>query len=159
MISGLLTLQMMTINGKLYQAPSAKQLFLGKAAYNRYGETLEFTNFMGGPMPTWEALSALQQIGWAAAACPSYRPKHTGPQAPLSFIERIDESRVKLKGKRTVSEWVLKRVSAGGHIKICEITGKRLVSGDMAYKPTSQAYIASRRISEEGMRKLEQPPV
>lgn len=41
---------------------------LAKAAYQAYGETTNFKNYQGNPMPAWEDLGATIQDAWIAAA-------------------------------------------------------------------------------------------
>lgn len=40
---------------------------LAKAAYAAYGETTDFKNFRGEPMPAWADLGTRIQDAWAAA--------------------------------------------------------------------------------------------
>lgn len=44
------------------------QLDLAKMAYRAYGETTNFKNFQGNPMPAWEDLGEPIQKAWIAAA-------------------------------------------------------------------------------------------
>lgn len=39
-----------------------------QCAYQAYGRTTNFKNFMGGPMPEWEALTDTIQTAWVNAA-------------------------------------------------------------------------------------------
>lgn len=41
---------------------------LAKLAYRAYGETTDFKNFQGNPMPAWEDLGERIQKAWIAAA-------------------------------------------------------------------------------------------
>lgn len=41
---------------------------LAKVAYRAYGETTDFKNYRGEPMPEWENLGARIQAAWLAAA-------------------------------------------------------------------------------------------
>jgi len=45
-----------------------KNLLLAMAMYNAYGETTNFKNFQGNPMPAWEELPESIQKAWIAAA-------------------------------------------------------------------------------------------
>lgn len=42
---------------------------LAKAMYLSYGETTEFKNYQGNPMPDWKDLTPKIQGAWEAAAC------------------------------------------------------------------------------------------
>lgn len=39
-----------------------------KYAYNAYGQTTDFKNFQGNPMPAWDALPPKIQEAWVNAA-------------------------------------------------------------------------------------------
>ncbi len=43
-------------------------LHLAQVAYKAYGQTTNFLNFQGNPMPTWEALPPKIQEAWIAAS-------------------------------------------------------------------------------------------
>lgn len=43
-------------------------LVLAMGAYNAYGETTDFKNYQGLPMPPWDALPEAIQNAWIAAA-------------------------------------------------------------------------------------------
>lgn len=41
---------------------------LGQIAYTAYGDTVDWKNFQGNPMPSWEQLPDIIQRAWEAAA-------------------------------------------------------------------------------------------
>lgn len=45
-----------------------EQTTLAKVAYMAYGQSTGFKNFLGNPMPTWDALGDTIQAAWVAAA-------------------------------------------------------------------------------------------
>ncbi|MBN3875200.1 hypothetical protein [Nostoc sp. JL23] len=46
----------------------SEELELAKIGYRAYGETTDFKNYQGLPMPKWEDLPEKIQIAWMAAA-------------------------------------------------------------------------------------------
>ncbi|MEV6791234.1 hypothetical protein AB0M87_04355 [Streptomyces sp. NPDC051320] len=55
-------------------------LELGKTAYAAYGETTDFKNFRGEPMPAWDDLGSAIQTAWVMAAGAVYRAIVTRPR-------------------------------------------------------------------------------
>ncbi len=44
------------------------QIIMAKLAYAAYGQTTDFKNFLGNPMPAWDELGDKIQGAWVAAA-------------------------------------------------------------------------------------------
>lgn len=48
--------------------PDDDQIELAKLAYAAYGQTTNFKNFLGNPMPGWDDLGDRIQAAWVSAA-------------------------------------------------------------------------------------------
>jgi hypothetical protein len=48
-------------------APDDDQIVMAKLAYGAYGQTTDFKNYQGNPMPAWDALGDAIQAAWVAA--------------------------------------------------------------------------------------------
>lgn len=44
------------------------QITMAKLAYGAYGQTTDFKNYQGLPMPAWDALGDTIQAAWISAA-------------------------------------------------------------------------------------------
>ncbi|MEH1808433.1 hypothetical protein [Nostoc sp.] len=75
----------------------SEELELAKIGYRAYGETTDFKNYQGLPMPNWEDLPEKIQIAWMAAAVAI--AKKTVKEMSVSMAKTIVDDVVEILDK------------------------------------------------------------